>query len=119
MKNIIYKVFSYRIFCISFAILVLGVVMLMIENIFSVSLFSNIVIIIAILHVSINFFLRAFEPISVEYNWPIVFPELLTGEDCATNIYQENKEMELLKSEIAELKDKLINEYRNSKKQTF
>lgn len=108
MKHIFFKIFSYKIFCIFFSILIIGLLMFLIENIFSVYLCASTIILVAGVHVSINFFLRAFDSSPVYYNWPLVFPELLLPLENLMIIREEEREKKIIEDEISKLKDELL-----------
>lgn len=108
MRKLLYKIFNYKIFCIFFPILIIGLLMLMIENLFSIYLYANIIILIAGVHVSVNLFLRAFDPFPVYYNWPLVFPELLLPPEDLMIIREKEREKKILEDEISILKEELL-----------
>lgn len=54
---------------------------------------ANLMLMLGMITESLIFFFSAFEPLHVEYNWSLVYPELALGDDQEEEISQKAKNL--------------------------
>ncbi len=71
---------------------------------------ANIMLMVGMFTESVIFFLSAFEPPHVEFNWSLVYPELATGEETPAEPTKREKKKQMQGASATQQLDKMLEE---------
>ncbi len=71
---------------------------------------ANLMLMVGMFTESVIFFLSAFEPPHVEFNWSLVYPELATGEETPSESTKREKKKQMQGASATQQLDKMLEE---------